>query len=159
MTTDVQTLTAQLAQAKATAEAAETELLRIATEKETRRQERENAWERDLVARHLDLDVQLEAQGGQDAEAFTQAITARDLPAAFAAWISQRSTREARRIIRNEAGNAEEHQHTGHRLLPDLRHYDADLLIRLQDEAEKAATRLGAETAETLMGTRPDEQD
>jgi len=116
-------------------------------------------WERSVLAKALDLDVMLEEQAKAAEATFNQAVLDRDLPAAFAAWIEQRSTRTARRIIRDDAAMAEDRQHTGTRILPELRYYNADLLQRLQDAADKAATILGADTAEALIGVSPTEVD
>lgn len=98
-------------------------------------------------------------QRGQDArEAFTAAVKAADLPAAFAAWMRERSARYARESVRNKtvnAGHAVGDSQANH--LPDVRWYDPDFLRRLEDEADKHARTVGYDLADELVPDAPTE--
>lgn len=115
-------------------------------------------WRRDVITRHADLDAQLVDKGQEHRQEFAAAVRAGDLSGALAAWISERSAREARRLIRNAAANAEMAEQTGTRILPDdMRYYDPDLMSRLETEADVAATEVAQETAAALIGEMPTE--
>lgn len=156
MTIDITTQTPEELQrlaeeAARAAEQAQAELDRRAAQQEAERQVLVVAQDRSLIERHIGLDQDLEERGKQYGEEFDQAVRDRDLPAAFAAWVNQRSTREARRHIRNEAINAEDRVKTGWRVLPELRYYEPDLLERLQSAGDAAAVSLGADLADQLL--------
>lgn len=149
----------RLAQAEAEAEALRAELAQAAADRAARLDDAQARWERDLIARHREVDQQLQARGTEHAAAFTQSARAGDLPAAYSAWIHELATRYARYAVRNEAINAENRQRTGSPVLPELTMRDSRFLERLQEEGEKAANTLGNTWADDLVGERPTETD
>jgi hypothetical protein len=164
MTTEMTTSTPeelrQIAEdAAAQARQAEAEIERRATEQAERLEQAVDAWVSDLLDRQADLDEQLRERGSAYSTDFDKAVIQdRDFTAALAAWINEAAMRYARRAIRNEVQNAQ-HRRTGTSTAPDIRFYDVDLVSRLEQSADRAASILGAEVAEQLIGERPIEVD
>lgn len=119
---------------------------RTARLEEARRQWATKTWtERDAT------DENLRERGANAREAFSAAVKAADLPAAFAAWTIERSARYARESARNKASSAGSflgHDTSG---IAQVRWYDPDFLRRLEEEADRVARTDGYALADELV--------
>ncbi|EYR61920.1 hypothetical protein N866_14275 [Actinotalea ferrariae CF5-4] len=149
-TLDTDALAAELARRQE--EKARAEAERAARLDDARRKWAETTWAgRDAT------EEQLREQGNQHRDAFSAAVRAADLPAAFAAWVAERAARYAREAVRNKAvsaGNTLGHTTNN---IAEVRWYDPDFLRRLEHEADQAARVKGYDLADSLVPDAPTE--
>jgi len=150
------------AQSTARASTARAELNRRAEVRRQALEDRQRAFDGDLVRRWPALEAGLVQQASDQEAAFKRGVFALDLDAALEAWIRGRMTRDARQQIRDAARTAE--ANAGKQpgvTIPEeiLRYYPGNFLDRLAIAAEAAAQALAGATAEHLIGSRPTELD
>lgn len=115
-------MTTDLSTEELTAELARREQAQVAEQERQARvlAEAQQAWAKDAISRHIELDQQLEEEGKKHAAAATTAAKAMDLSAAFESYSLYLATRHARARLRSHAqGAANISEYTG-RILPDL---------------------------------------
>lgn len=115
-------------------------------------------WDTALVKRHLDLEAFLRDVATKADDKFDAAIAAGDLGEAVRLYIRQRSTRTAIQYVRDAARSAEANAKTGIPISDVIvRWFPIDLVARIEASVDKAASALGADAAERLIGERPDD--
>lgn len=135
----------------------EAEAQREAADRAQRLEDAREKWAADTWAGREQTEAELQERGTKAREEFTAAVQAADLPAAFAAWMTERTARYAREALRNRARQAGAMLGERTDNIADLRWYDPDFLRRLEEEADKHARANGYDLTDELAPDVPTE--
>lgn len=146
MTTNLETLRAELAAAEAEAQAEQQRQAGVL-------REAQKEWSADLLRLHKQREQQLEDEGNASMDAAAQALRDGDLPAAYFNYVGWHASRSARQRLRSEAQSAVNRvpEHQGG-TVPDLRIVDVNFTDWLNTQGEKIASSQGADRYEEILG-------
>jgi len=115
----------------------------------------QNAWRRELLDRHRDIDEQLREEGDRHQKVGLAAATAGDLNSAWAEYIQWRKADTTRQAVRGEVQNAKIQLDTDEAVLPDLRPRLGTFLEYLEAAEHPAAGNLAEDQLLELIGEMP----
>lgn len=128
-----------------------------AADRAQRLEDARRQWAADTWAGREQTEAELQERGNKAREEFSAAVQAADLPAAFAAWMTERTTRYARESLRNRVRQAGGMLGERTDNIADVRWYDPDFLRRLEEEADKYARANGYDLTDELVPDVPTE--
>ncbi|TSD95283.1 hypothetical protein FOS14_18125 [Skermania sp. ID1734] len=156
--TDAQ-LQAIVDQRLAEAAQARTELESRRTAEQQRLAEAQRAYDLAFIADHRRIDQQLAEREHAAFTAFRDAVTARDLVAAFTAFADYRGHRIARYHVRSQARQSQDAQQTTAQILPDsdrLRFDGGDFITAVNKAAEATYRQRSDEICAEVIPERPE---